>query len=131
MPTASTDDLVRNLDTRGFLVVDARAENRYAGRDETIDPVAGHVPGAINLPFQGNLAADGRFRPPAALRERFVTAFAGRAVEEVVSMCGSGVTACHNLFALELAGLSGARLYGGSWSEWIAAPDRPIATTKV
>ena len=129
MPAVSTDEVVSNLKTRDFLLIDARAASRFAGQDETIDPVAGHVPGAMSLPFQGNLTAEGRFQSPRILRERFSAALAGRPVQDVVSMCGSGVTACHNLFALELAGMPGARLYGGSWSEWIASPGRPIATT--
>jgi thiosulfate/3-mercaptopyruvate sulfurtransferase len=128
MPTATTADVVRNLGERTFLVIDARAENRFAGREETIDPVAGHVPGAVNLPFQGNLAGDGRFLHPAELRQRFLPVFGARTPAQVFSMCGSGVTACHNLFALDLAELPGASLYGGSWSEWVAAPARPVET---
>ena len=112
----------------GALLVDARGANRFAGRDETIDPVAGHVPGARNLPFTGNLGADGRFLARDALRARFDVLLGSRPPEALVAMCGSGVTACHNLLALEHAGLSGARLYAGSWSEWIRDPRRPVAT---
>jgi thiosulfate/3-mercaptopyruvate sulfurtransferase len=129
MPTATTADVVRNLDERKRLLVDARAESRFAGREETIDRVAGHVPGAINVPFHGNLAPDGRFLAPTALRERYLTALGRHPAAEVICMCGSGVTACHNLFALDLAGLPGASLYAGSWSEWVAAPDRPVEPT--
>jgi thiosulfate/3-mercaptopyruvate sulfurtransferase len=112
----------------GSLLVDARGANRFAGRDETIDPVAGHVPGARNLPFTGNLGADGRFLSADALRLRFETLLGSRPPSAFVAMCGSGVTACHNLLALEHAGLGGGRLYAGSWSEWIRDPRRPIAT---
>ena len=109
------------------LLVDARAENRYRGEGETVDPVAGHVPGAINLPFAGNLAEDGRFSHPAALRQRYQAALGAIQPDSAVFMCGSGVTACHNLLAMELAGMKGARLYAGSWSEWIRDPARPVA----
>jgi thiosulfate/3-mercaptopyruvate sulfurtransferase len=109
------------------LLVDARAANRYRGEGETIDPVAGHVPGAINLPFSGNLGEDGRFSNPAVLRQRFESALGDTPPDRVVFMCGSGVTACHNLLAMELAGMKGARLYAGSWSEWIRDETRPVA----
>jgi len=112
----------------GNLLVDARGAERFAGRNETIDPVAGHVPGARNRPFLDNLGADGRFLPREVLRQRFDTLLGSIAPSSLISMCGSGVTACHNLLALEHAGLTGARLYAGSWSEWIRDPRRPIAT---
>jgi len=112
----------------GNLLIDARGAERFAGRNETLDPVAGHVPGARNRPFLDNLGADGRFLPPEVLRQRFATMLGSLAPSSVVAMCGSGVTACHNLLALEHAGFSGARLYAGSWSEWIRDPRRPIAT---
>lgn len=109
------------------LVIDVRAAARYRGEAEPIDPRAGHIPGAINLPFAGNLdATTRRFRSPAALRRRYKAtgADSGR---PVIAYCGSGVTACHALLAMELAGLPGARLYPGSWSQWCADPQRPIA----
>jgi thiosulfate/3-mercaptopyruvate sulfurtransferase len=109
------------------LLVDARAANRYRGEGETIDPVAGHVPGAVNLPFAGNLAEDGRFSNPAVLRQRLEAVLGGVPPDRAVFMCGSGVTACHDLLAMELAGMKGARLYAGSWSEWIRDPARPVA----
>jgi thiosulfate/3-mercaptopyruvate sulfurtransferase len=109
------------------LIVDARAADRYAGSVEPIDPVAGHVPGAVNHPFTANLDVDGRFLPAAELKRRWLERLAGRNAKEVVAMCGSGVTACHNLLSLEVAGLSGAKLYAGSWSEWIRDPGRPVA----
>ncbi len=120
---------VEELRQRPFnLLIDARGPERFAGRNETIDPVAGHVPGARNHPFPANLAADGKFLPADELRQRFSTLLGSIPPSSLVSMCGSGVTACHNLLALEHAGLSGARLYAGSWSEWIRDPRRPIAT---
>jgi thiosulfate/3-mercaptopyruvate sulfurtransferase len=109
------------------LIVDARAADRYAGSVEPIDPVAGHVPGAVNHPFTANLDVDGRFLPAAELKRRWLERLAGRNAKDVVAMCGSGVTACHNLLSLEVAGLSGAKLYAGSWSEWIRDPGRPVA----
>jgi len=111
-----------------ILLVDARAATRYGGEQETIDPVAGHVPGAVNRFWQRNLEADGRFKAPAELREELLDLLDGASPGKSVHMCGSGVTACHNLFALALAGLGEARLYPGSWSEWCADPSRPVAT---
>jgi thiosulfate/3-mercaptopyruvate sulfurtransferase len=108
-------------------LVDARAGERYRGEQETIDPVAGHVPGAINRFWKDNLASDGRFKLAGMLRREFDTLLDGIAPEQVVHMCGSGVTACHNVFAMELAGLPGSKLYPGSWSEWCADPARAVA----
>jgi thiosulfate/3-mercaptopyruvate sulfurtransferase len=112
----------------GNLLVDARGPERFAGRAETIDPVAGHIPGARNHPFLSNLGADGKFLPATQLRARLRTLLGSVPASALISMCGSGVTACHTLLALEHAGLTGARLYAGSWSEWIRDPRRPIAT---
>ena len=108
-------------------VVDARVAERFTGKQETIDPVAGRVPGAVNRFWQKNLEADGRFKPAETLRAEFDALLAGLDPAQVVHMCGSGVTACHNIFAMELAGLPGSKLYPGSWSEWCADPARPIA----
>jgi len=108
-------------------LVDARALDRYAGEVEPIDPVAGHVPGAVSAPFSGNLGPDGRFLAPDSLASRWRTLLAGRPACALIAMCGSGVTACHDLLALEIAGLPGGRLYAGSWSEWIRDPSRPVA----
>lgn len=107
-------------------LLDARAPERFAGRSEPIDPVAGHVPGATNLPY-GQLVADGRLLPPEAIRARVAQLPGGLEMAGRVLMCGSGVTACHLLLALESAGLDGARVYPGSWSGWIADPARPVA----
>ena len=108
-------------------LVDARAAERYRGVQEPVDPVAGHVPGAVNRFWQSNLAPDGRFKAPDSLRREFEQFLGGTQPSAVVHMCGSGVTACHNIFAMELAGLPGGRLYPGSWSEWCADPARPVA----
>jgi thiosulfate/3-mercaptopyruvate sulfurtransferase len=108
-------------------VIDARAPERFRGEQEPIDPVAGHIPGAVNLPLTGNLDASGRFLPPEQLRRRFTDAVGGRP-RQIAHSCGSGVNACHNLLAMDLAGLHGSRLYAGSWSEWIRDPARPVAT---
>jgi len=111
----------------GDLLVDARAAPRYRGEQEPIDPKAGHVPGARNRPFSANVTAAGVFRPPAELRAELSQLIGGSDASGVIAMCGSGVTACHLLLALEVAGLAGGRLYAGSWSEWIRDPARPIS----
>ena len=120
--------VARGLASREIALVDARAAERFAGRNETLDPVAGHIPGARNHPFQKNVDASGRFLTAAQLRVAWRPTLAGSPGERVVAMCGSGVTACHNLLALEIAEVRGARLYPGSWSEWIRDPARPVAT---
>ncbi len=109
------------------LLIDARSADRFAGANETIDPVAGHIPGARNHPFAGNLDPHGRFLDPGQLRAGWEKTLRGASPRQLIAMCGSGVTACHNLLALEVAGLSGARLYAGSWSEWITDPAHPVA----
>jgi thiosulfate/3-mercaptopyruvate sulfurtransferase len=111
----------------GCRVLDARAPERFRGTVEPLDAVAGHVPGAVNHPLTESLAADGRMREPDELRRSFEATLGGVPPSHVVAMCGSGVTACHLLLAMEQAGLAGARLYPGSWSEWIRDPRRPIA----
>jgi thiosulfate/3-mercaptopyruvate sulfurtransferase len=107
------------------LLVDARAPARYRGEQEPIDPVAGRIPGARNRFNMDNVAADGTFKSAEVLRKDFENVLSGRAPREVVNYCGSGVAACHNLLAMEIAGLPGGRLFAGSWSEWIADPARP------
>ncbi len=123
-------DARRVLATRcdaGTLLLDARAPERFEGRAEPIDPVAGHIPGARNRFWQSNLA-DGKFKSPAQLRAEFDVQLAGRDAAQVIHQCGSGVTSCHNVLAMEIAGLPNSSLYAGSWSEWIADRSRPIAT---
>ncbi len=111
----------------GNLVIDARSPDRFRGENETLDPVGGHIPGATNRFFKDNLAPDGRFRSAAELRGEFTELIGATAPSDVVHQCGSGVTACHNLLAMEIAGLTGSKLYPGSWSEWCNDPQRPIA----
>ena len=120
---ASADEIAA---ADGAVVIDARAPERYRGEVEPIDPRAGHVPGAVNLPYAGNLDEERRFLPAEELRERFSTAGV-TADGETIVYCGSGVTATHDLLALEAAGFTRARLFPGSWSQWSADPDRPVA----
>ena len=121
------DSLVAHRDEPDYTLVDARGADRFRGENETIDPVAGHIPGSRSRPFTTNLNKDQTFKDIATLREEFAALLAGRAPEQIVHTCGSGVTACNNLLAMELAGLAGSRLYPGSWSEWSSDPERPIA----
>jgi thiosulfate/3-mercaptopyruvate sulfurtransferase len=123
--TVTANDLLANLSNEKLTVVDARAPDRFRGENETIDPVGGHIPGAKNRFFKENLQADGNFKSAEQLRQEFSAVLADPA--QAVMQCGSGVTACHNLLALEIAGLQGAALYPGSWSEWCADPARPVA----
>jgi thiosulfate/3-mercaptopyruvate sulfurtransferase len=123
----TTAQLQQALAREEIALIDARGADRFAGENETIDPVAGHVPGASNRPFAKNVDGRGRFLPAAELRRQWSEVLGARRAAEVIAMCGSGVSACHNLLALEIAGLSGARLYPGSWSEWIRDPARPVA----
>ncbi|HJV73510.1 MAG TPA: sulfurtransferase [Noviherbaspirillum sp.] len=125
-PTVSINDIQSNLAAPTRTVVDARAPDRFRGENETLDPVGGHIPGAKNRFFRDNLQADGRFKPAEQLRTEFSALL--DAPEASIMQCGSGVTACHNLLAMEVAGLRGAALYPGSWSEWCADPSRPVAT---
>jgi thiosulfate/3-mercaptopyruvate sulfurtransferase len=122
------DDVMARLEDRATLLVDARATDRFEGRAETIDPVAGHIPGAINHFYKWNVTDEGTMRPADVLRENFERVLGGRTPDQAVMYCGSGVSACHNLLAMEHAGLPGAKLYPGSWSEWSSDPSRPIET---
>lgn len=126
---ATTTDVNHMRLDDDYRIFDSRAEERYLGMNETIDPVAGHIPGAWSAPFAGNMGTDGKFLPSLALRERFTMLLNGVSAENAVFYCGSGVSAAHNLLAVAHAGLGEARLYAGSWSEWITDPHRPIATT--
>ena len=114
------------LATSRMHLVDARGADRFRGENETIDPVAGHIPGAVNRFFGDNLRADGSFKPAAELRAEWLAVLAGSPPERVVHMCGSGVSACLGMLAMEIAGLPGSRLYAGSWSEWCADRGRPM-----
>lgn len=125
--TASADEVALRAADASYRVVDARAAERYRGEVEPIDKVAGHIPGAINHPFKLNLDAAGSFRSPGELHELYVRLLDDVPAERAICYCGSGVTACHDLLAMEHAGLFGARLYAGSWSEWSSNPARPIA----
>jgi thiosulfate/3-mercaptopyruvate sulfurtransferase len=120
-------DVQRALEDPRRLLVDARAAERFAGTVEPLDRVAGHVPGAVNHPFTANLREDGRFLPAGELRRRWLTRLGGTEPSDAILMCGSGVTACHNILAMTLAGLPGGKLYAGSWSEWIRDPERRVA----
>ncbi|AEB59124.1 rhodanese domain-containing protein [Ectopseudomonas mendocina] len=124
----SAEQLALRLGNPDLTLLDARALPRFRGEVEPLDPVAGHIPGAQCAAFTDNLDADGRFLPAPVLRERFDKLRGDRPVENLVAYCGSGVTACHNLFAMSLAGYPLAPLYAGSWSEWITDPSHPIAT---
>lgn len=125
LPTIDADQLQSRLDQ--MPLIDARAPERYRGEVEPLDAAAGHIPGAGNRFFKDNLQKDGRFKPAGQLAADFEPLLAGRAPQDVIHQCGSGVTACHNMLAMEVAGLPGSCLYPGSWSEWSSNPDRPIA----
>ena len=122
------ENVASHLDEPGRLLIDARAPERFEGRSETIDRVAGHIPGAINHFFKQNLAADGTMLTPDIVRANFERLLGGQPPDRAVMYCGSGVTACQNLLAMEHVGLPGARLYVGSWSEWSSDPARPVET---
>lgn len=125
--TVDADAVLANISRPSFTVIDARAANRYRGEVEPMDPVAGHIPGALNRPNGENLRQDGRFKPAETLRAEFLALLDGRDPAAIVHQCGSGITACHNLLSMEIAGLGGSRLYPGSWSEWCSDPSRPVA----
>ena len=127
--TVTVGDVRYNVKSGAKTLVDARSPDRFRGENETMDPVGGHIPGAKNRFFKDNLEADGRFKSPEQLKADF-----GALIDDpanAIMQCGSGVTACHNLLALEVAGMPGAALYPGSWSEWCADPERPVATGPV
>ncbi len=124
--TVNIEDVIANLTSKTRTVLDARTADRFRGENETIDPVGGHIPGAKNRPFKNNLRPDGCFKSAMELRDEFSVFF--NTADQTIMQCGSGVTACHNLLALEVASMPGAALYPGSWSEWCADPTRPVAT---
>jgi len=127
MPLVETKAVEQGLGDGEMRLIDARSVERFLGEEEPIDSVAGHIPGAVNLPFAENLDSEGFWRSPKDLKGRFGSVLPPFTPAETAHMCGSGVTACHNLFAMELAGLSGSALYAGSWSEWIREVARPVA----
>ena len=122
----TADEVLAGLGTPSQVVVDARAGARFRGEVEPLDPVAGHIPGALNRPFAENIGADGRFKPAATLRAEFEALLAGRSPSAVMHQCGSGVSAVPNLLAMEVAGLGPTALFAGSWSEWCSDPSRPV-----
>src|SRR5690606_17507325 len=126
----TADQVLENLQSKtpDFTVLDARSPERYRGEQEPIDPVAGHIPGALNRPNTANVTPEGKFKSPETLRSEFLSVLGEIPPEQIVHQCGSGITGSHNLFAMELAGLTGSRLYHGSWSEWCSDPERPVAT---
>ena len=126
-PTVNSVGVESSLSRHTLLLVDARAPERFRGEVEPMDPVAGHIPGAVNRPASLNVTASGVFKPANALRSEYQALLGGRPHSDVVHYCGSGVTACHNVLAMQIAGLPATRLYPGSWSEWISNPDRPVA----
>ena len=127
VPAVNVAAVAASLSSPSMLLVDARGRERFRGDVEPIDKVAGHIPGAVNRPYTDNMTADGHFKPAGELRADFAALIGSRAPSAIVHTCGSGVTACHNLLAMEHAGLGGTRLYAGSWSEWSANPARLIA----
>ena len=122
----NADDVLKNIDNPDQTVIDARAPARYRGEVEPLDPVAGHIPGALNRPFVTNIGADGKFKPAAQLRQEFDALLLGHDTAGVVHQCGSGVSALPNLIAMEVAGLGRTTLYAGSWSDWCSNPNRPV-----
>ncbi|HET7260253.1 MAG TPA: sulfurtransferase [Casimicrobiaceae bacterium] len=131
LPTVSATGIAASLPRHALLLLDARGAERYRGDSEPIDAVPGHIPGAINRPYTRNVGAEGRFRPSHDLRVEFEGMLHGRAPEDLVHYCGSGVSACHNVLAMAVAGYPLTRLYPGSWSEWSADPSRPVARGQV
>lgn len=120
------DQVLAKLGHPSFMLLDARSPDRFRGENETLDPVGGHIPGAINRFLKDNLQADGKLKPVTELRSDYAVLLNGMPPDRVVHQCGSGVSACLNMLAMEHAGLHGSRLYAGSWSEWCSDPSRPM-----
>lgn len=118
----------REIEAANITLIDARSAERYSAKDQSTDPVPGHVPGAVNLPFAGNLTKDGMFEEPEIIKQRYMNVIDNQPLSNVVNMCGSGVTACHNILAQTMAGLPPTKIFIGSWSQWIRDPSRPVAT---
>ncbi len=127
LPTVDIDEVATRREDEAYGLLDVRSSERHRGVTEPLDPVAGHIPGADNIFYEDNLGPDGRFLSPEALREKYRALLDGRPADHLIVSCGSGVTACHTLLALEHAGIAGAKLYVGSWSEWCRS-DRPKAS---
>ena len=123
--SVDADDVLHSLGRPGRILIDARSPDRYRGENETLDPLGGRIPGSINRFFRENLGASACFKPAAELAGAYTALLGNTPPDAVVHSCGSGVSACHNLLAMEVAGLSGSRLYPGSWSEWCSDPNRP------
>jgi len=121
-----TRTVLESLGSDDMVLVDVRASERFRGEIEPIDPIAGHIPGSVNYPLQLSLSSDGKFKPADEIRKGLQTLPGDQEAKDRVFMCGSGVTACHTIFAAELVGLQGSKLYAGSWSEWIRNPSRPV-----
>lgn len=128
LPTINSQQLLEKLYSTNLMLLDARAPDRFQGENETLDPVGGHITGAINRFFKLNLDDRGRFKTAAQLRQEFSALLPEPSSAPIIHQCGSGVTACHNILAMEIAGLSGSILYPGSWSEWCSDPTRPMVT---
>ena len=124
----SSEQVLKNLESKDDIVLDARSPERFSGEVEPLDTKGGHIPDSVNRHLELNLEANGRFKAPSKLRIEFEALLGETGAASVVHSCGSGITACHNLFAMELAGMGTSRLYPGSWSEWIRNPSRPIET---
>ena len=124
---AAINTVVNNLNKPSQTILDARAAPRFRGEVEPLDPVAGHIPGALNRPFTENIGADGKFKPAEVLKAEFTKLLAGRDPKTVVHLCGSGVSAVPNVLAMQIAGLGATALFAGSWSEWVSDPNRPVA----
>lgn len=122
----SAKDILSNLSSKTYSILDARSPDRFRGENETLDPVGGHIPGALNRFFKDNLGPDGKFKSADALKKEFKAIIGDIPSEKIIHQCGSGITACHNMFAMELAGLQSYAIYPGSWSEWCADSTRPI-----
>lgn len=125
MPSINADNLLKSIKAKQITLIDARDPVRYRGESEPMDPVAGRIPTALNRPIKENLQADGTFKPANVLKAEFAQIIGNAQPAQVVHYCGSGVTACHNVFSMELAGLTGSVLYPGSWSEWCSDSARP------
>ncbi|SMO49577.1 sulfurtransferase [Solitalea koreensis] len=130
LPLADINEVDRATQNDNYLIIDVREKDRFDGLREPIDSVAGHIPGAINIPLQGNLDADGFFKTPIVLKEQYSQVLQGKKAEHVIVHCGSGVTACHTLLAMAYAGMEIPKLYVGSWSEWSGRNRRMVTNTK-